>query len=184
MKEFDTRSINADSLSSDDSSDISDNDRRAGLERRVNQRQLVCSIILLGITIGLFIPAFLWTLGGIIVYLWIIPLAAVPVIALQILTIGIAGLFALTLSKTAVDAVRHRSLQTEEELSLTGHLLRAAVFIIAFFGSPLYFLNIISLVLGTVLLWKGKHKVWRGLGFVVIVWVMLVQFYIFTSLWR
>jgi hypothetical protein len=184
MKKYDGLSISTEKPPLGESSGVSDTDWKPSLKGKLHPKQLVWDIIHLGIAAGFFIPAFLFTLGGLIVYLWIIPLAAVPVIALQIFTIGIAGLFALTLAKTVIDAIRHRSLKTEEELSLTGHLLRAAVFIIAFLGSPLYFLNVISLVLGAVLLWKGKHKVWRGLGFVVIAWVMLVQFYIFTSLWR
>jgi hypothetical protein len=185
MKELNGRSMITGSFSPDDVSSISDNDRKAGVEGRFHPQQFVWGVILLGLAAGLFIPAFLLTFGGLIVYLWIIPLAAVPVIVFQILAICIAGTFALTLSKTVIDIVRRRSLKTEEEqLSLTGHLLRTAVFIMAFFGSPLYFLNVISLVLGTILLWKSKHKIWQGLGFVVIVWVMLVQFYIFTSLWN
>ncbi|TFF95338.1 hypothetical protein EU546_03460 [Candidatus Thorarchaeota archaeon] len=153
--------------------------------KSLRQAQVVWGVILVGIAVGLFVPAFLLTLGGIIVYLWIIPLAVVPVIVFQILAICIAAMFASTSSKTIVDRFRPSGDGSEDSgLSYTDHLLRTSVFVMALLGSPLYLWNVFSLVLGTVLAWKGKNRGWQVMGFVAIVGAMLVQIYIFTSLWR
>jgi hypothetical protein len=157
---------------------------RHGWVGKLESSRFVWAIVFLVMTLSLFIPAVLYAFAGLVVYLWIIPLANVPVIALQAIPATIAAVFSLTLSKKIIDTLKRDSNGKGAKLDRESHLLRLSAFMIAFFGSPIYFWHVISLAIGSTLLWRGRKKIWQALGLVAMLWVVLVQLYIFTTLWR
>ncbi|MBD3160241.1 MAG: hypothetical protein GF309_15795 [Candidatus Lokiarchaeota archaeon] len=134
---------------------------------------------------AIFLPISFYVYGGIQVYIWIIPLAWVPVAAIQAIIVSIAALFALSASWIVTTAGTDTDIQLREgPISIPGHLLRMSVFLAGFIGSSLYFWNIFAFLCGILLLWFGRNRVWEGMGTFSISWTLLVQIFVYLSFWR
>lgn len=137
------------------------------------------------VTVSLFVPSIIFVSAGVMVYLWLVPLAFIPVILLQTLQFFLAAIFSISLAKFIIDVLQERTLHLDRHhVSKLGHILRGAVFILSLVGGVIFFWNIIAFLFGIALIWLGNHNFWQGLGFASITWNMLVQVYVYQMFFR
>lgn len=155
------------------------------LEFHFSWTEISRASIFLALCAATFLPISFYVYGGIQVYIWIIPLAWVPVVVLQAIVVAIAGLFALPFSWIITQIVTGRDIQLgKDPISISGHFLRLSLFLMGFVGSSLYFWNLLAFLCGILLLWLGRNKVWQIMGGFAISWTLLVQIFVYISFWR
>ncbi|MGV9169318.1 MAG: hypothetical protein ACOC38_05175 [Promethearchaeia archaeon] len=156
-----------------------------GLNLEFSWQDLGRVLAFVSISAAVLVPVSFFVYGGIQVYIWIIPLAAVPVRALQCAIVAISGLFALSSSWILLTVANNSNNRIGTgSISVAGHLLRLSVFLMGIIGSSLYFWNILAFLCGFLLLWFGRNKAWEIMGVVSIAWTLLVQIFVYVSFWR
>lgn len=143
------------------------------------------ALAFLGLSAAILVPISFFVYGGIQVYIWIFPLASVPVIVLQSIIVLISSVFALSSSWIIVNTAATETHEIDKNsISLPGHFLRLSVFLMGLIGSSLYFWNVFAFLCGISLLWLGRKKLWEILGVFSISWTLLVQIFVYLSFWR
>ncbi|MCE7739754.1 MAG: hypothetical protein KAU62_06145 [Candidatus Heimdallarchaeota archaeon] len=142
-------------------------------------------ILFLSISSIVFILAFMFVFAGLSNFLYLLRVAIIPVVVLQILMIVISLALSFSLSFLLSEWILEKKNPfKDDKLSVKHHVFFSILMVITILDVSLFYVNIVAIICATVIFWLGKTRVWRILGFLAISCCLVTQLTIYLLIWR
>lgn len=143
-------------------------------------QKIISNCIFLGLILGSGVLIHKYILHGFVIALWMVPLSFIPIFYFHLASLVVSGCFAVSLGFLGKKWLKNKFFSRNVESSkIWRGMFQGSVFLLSFFGSLIFFWNLLALILAILLLWFAQRRIWQFIGFLSVGWNTVVQYYIY-----